>query len=286
MTRRAGLAAAAAAWLSGCSGAGVLNAFAGGGHEALENVAYGSDPRQRLDVYKPAALAGSAPPIVVFFYGGSWTRGERADYRFVGQALASAGAIVVIPDYRLSPQVRYPDFVRDSAAAVRWAFDHASEIGGSAGNVVVMGHSAGAYNAAMVVLDRRWLRDAGVPPALAPAGFVGLAGPYDFLPISDRDTRVAFNWPGTSPDTQPLSHVTAQAPRTLLIAAIKDTVVDPQRSTVGLGERLRAAGVDTEVKLYSRVNHVTLLAAVAEPLRWLAPVRADILGFLGLPQRG
>jgi acetyl esterase/lipase len=287
MTRRAGLAAAVAACLSGCSGAGVLNAFSGDRHEALENIAYGSDPRQRLDVYRPTApTSGDVPPIVVFFYGGTWTHGERADYRFVAEALASAGAIVVLPDYRLSPQVRYPDFVRDSAAAVRWAFEHAAEIGGSARNVVVMGHSAGAYNAAMVALDGRWLRDAGLAPDLNLAGFVGLAGPYDFLPIGDPETRVAFNWPATSPDTQPLSHVTSQAPRTLLLAAINDKVVNPQRSTVALGERLRAAGVDTEVKLYPRVSHVTLLAAVAQPLRWLAPVRADILDFLGLPQRG
>ena len=287
MTRRIGLVAAIGAWLSGCSGAGVLNAFAGGSYEAREGVAYGTDPRQRLDVYRPPATpSGSAPPpIVVFFYGGSWSRGERADYRFVGEALASAGAIVVIPDYRLSPQFRYPEFVRDSAAAVKWAFDHATEIGGSARNVVVMGHSAGGYNAAMVVLDRRWLDDAGLARENRPAAFIGLAGPYDFLPIIDRATQVAFSWPATAPDSQPIAHVSAQAPRTLLLAAIKDDLVNPQRSTVGLGERLNAAGVPTEVKLYPRVSHVTLLAAIAQPLRWLAPVREDILEFLGLPRR-
>ncbi len=286
MTRRIGLVTAIGAWLSGCSGAGVLNAVAGGRHESREGVSYGADPRQRLDVYSPSARpsGAAAPPVVVFFYGGSWTRGERADYRFVGEALASAGAIVVIPDYRLSPQFRYPEFVRDSAAAVKWAFDHAEEIGGSAQNVVVMGHSAGGYNAAMVVLDRRWLDDAGLARDYRPSAFIGLAGPYDFLPIVDRATQVAFSWPNTAPDSQPIVHVSAQAPRALLLAATKDDLVNPQRSTVGLGERLKAAGVATQVKLYSRVNHVTLLAAIAQPLRWLAPVREDILEFLGLPR--
>ena len=288
MTRRAGVVAAMGAWLSGCSGAGVLNALvAGERHETRQGIAYGADPRQQLDVYQPGPGAAPAkPPIVVFFYGGSWTRGERADYRFVGEALASAGAIVVIPDYRLSPEFRYPEFVRDSAAAVKWAFDHAAEIGGSPANVVVMGHSAGGYNAAMVALDRRWLDAAGLSRALAPAAFIGLAGPYDFLPIDNRDTQVAFSWPHTSPDSQPVAHVTAQAPRSLLLAAIKDDLVNPQRSTVGLGERLKAVGVQTQVKLYPRVNHITLLAAVAQPLRWLAPVRDDILSFLELPDRG
>ena len=285
MTRRGGLLAGAAALLSGCSGAGVLNAVAGKVHQGQQDIAYGKDPRQRLDVYQP--LAGNrpaAPPVVVFFYGGSWSKGERADYRFVGEALASAGAIVVIPDYRLSPGVRYPEFVRDSAAAVKWAFDHAAQLGGSPDNVVVMGHSAGGYNAAMVALDRRWLDGAGLAPQRKVAGWIGLAGPYDFLPIEDRQTQVAFRWPQTSRDTQPIVHVTATAPRTLLLAAITDSLVNPQRSTVGLGRALQAAGVPTKVELYPRVNHVTLLAAMAQPLRWLAPVWSEVLAFLGLPE--
>lgn len=287
MTRRSGLLAGAVALLSGCSGSGVLNAVAGDSHQGQQGVAYGADPRQKLDVYqpRPGAVAG-VPPVVVFFYGGSWSMGERADYRFVGEALASAGAIVVIPDYRLSPGIRYPEFVRDSAAAVKWAFDHAAEIGGSPDNVVVMGHSAGGYNAAMVALDRRWLDGAGLARERKLAGFIGLAGPYDFLPIGDQLTQVAFEWPRTTPDSQPIEHVGGSAPRTLLLAAINDNLVNPQRSTVGLGERLKAAGVPTQVMLYPRVNHVTLLGAMAQPLRWLAPVRADVLAFLGLPDRG
>lgn len=287
MTRRGGLLAGAAALLSGCSGAAVLNAVAGKDHQGRQDIAYGSDPRQKLDVYQPLAGKRPAPPpVVVFFYGGSWSRGERADYRFVGEALASAGAVVVIPDYRLSPGVRYPEFVRDSAAAVAWAFDHAAELGGSPDNVVVMGHSAGGYNAAMVALDRRWLDAAGLARERKLAGFIGLAGPYDFLPIENRETQVAFRWPETSPDTQPILHVTPQAPRTLLLAAIQDDLVNPQRSTVGLGRALQAAGVPTRVELYPRVNHVTLLASMAQPLRWLAPVRAEVLAFLGLAQGG
>ena len=287
MTRRVGVIAAAAAWLSGCSGAGVLNAFSGSAHEARQDVAYGNDARQHLDIYQPERSPGaSPPPIVVFFYGGSWSKGERADYRFVGEALAAAGAIVVVPDYRLSPQFRYPVFLQDSAAAVKWTFDHAPELGGRPENVVVMGHSAGGYNAAMLALDRRWLDAAGLPRERKLAGLIGLAGPYDFLPIDNRETQVAFEWPRTSPDTQPIAHVTGAAPRTFLGAAITDSLVNTQRSTVGLGERLTAAGVPTQVKLYSRVNHVTLLGAMAQPLRWLAPVREDVLDFLALPHRG
>lgn len=285
VTRRTGLVAALAAWLSGCSAAGVLNALVPtDSYSRREGIAYGPDPRHRLDVYRPLALDGAAaPPIVVFFYGGSWSRGERAEYRFVGETLASRGVIVVVADYRLSPAVRYPVFLQDSAAAVRWTFDHAAEIGGSPGNVVVMGHSAGAYNAAMLALDARWLRGAGVGADRKLAGWIGLAGPYDFLPIQNRETQVAFAWPDTPRDSQPIEHVSARAPRALLLAAAKDDLVNPQRSTVGLAVQLRAAGVPVTLKLYERVNHVTLLAALVKPLGWLAPVRAEVLAFLGLP---
>lgn len=285
MTRRTGVVAALAAWLSGCSGAGVLNSLVPADtYQGRQGVAYGPDPRQRLDVYQPLApVVSGPPPIVVFFYGGSWTKGERADFRFVGEALAARGVIVVVADYRLSPQYRYPVFLQDSAAAVKWAFDHAAELGGSAANVVVMGHSAGGYNAAMLALDPRWLRGAGLPADRKLAGWIGLAGPYDFLPIENRDTQVAFEWPNTPRDSQPIEHVTARSPRALLLAAEKDNLVNPQRSTVGMSVRLRAAGVPVTMKLYERVNHVTLLAAVAKPLDWLAPVRSEVLAFLGLP---
>ena len=81
-------------------------------YRRTQDLAYGPDARQRLDVYQPAAITQHAP-MVVFFYGGSWSSGERADYRFVGEALASSGIVAVVADYRLSPAVRYPAFVQD-----------------------------------------------------------------------------------------------------------------------------------------------------------------------------
>ena len=285
VTRRTGVVAAAGAWLSGCSAAGVLNALVPGDTYAVqEGLAYGPDPRHRLDVYKPLSPAPGAgpPPVCVFFYGGGWRHGRRADYRFVGEALASRGAIAVVADYRLSPEVRYPVFLQDCAGAVRWTFDHVDELGGAPSSVFLMGHSAGAYNAAMLALDARWLRSAGLGDDRALAGWIGLAGPYDFLPIENRQTQVAFGWPDTPRDSQPIEHVTARAPRALLVAAVKDDVVNPQRSSVGLAVQLRAAGVPITLRLYERVNHITLLAALAGPLDWLAPVRADVLAFLGL----
>ncbi len=141
-----------------------------------------------------------------------------------------------------------------------------------------MGHSAGAYNAAMMALDPRWL---GARRERL-AGFIGLAGPYDFLPIENPDTQRAFSWPNTPRESQPVGYVSAKAPRTLLIAANSDNLVNPLRNTVGLANRLKAAGVDTTLRRYDNVNHVTLIGAMAGPLRFLAPVRNDVLSFTGL----
>ncbi|MCZ2496871.1 alpha/beta hydrolase fold domain-containing protein [Xylophilus sp. Kf1] len=282
---RRGVLAAAAGFLSGCSGVQTLNALVPERDYRLDaGLPYGDDARQRIDIYRPQpdAMAGSArPPLVVFFYGGNWTHGERGDYRFVGEALASAGAVVAIPDYRLSPAVRYPTFLEDSARAVKWAVDHAEAYGADPARLVLMGHSAGGYNAAMLALDPRWLRAVGLSPSQVSA-WIGLAGPYDFLPIGEPMTQAAFRWPDTPADSQPLAHAGPQSPPALLLVAEKDETVDPERNSAAMAERLRQAGVSVSFRRYPRVSHATLVGAMGTPLRWLAPVRRDVLAFLGL----
>ena len=217
--------------------------------------------------------------MVVFFYGGSWSSGERADYRFVGEALASQGIVVLVADYRLSPVVRYPVFVQDSALAMRWALENAEKYGANPTRVFAMGHSAGAYNAAMLALDKRWLGAVGLSPDKL-AGWIGLAGPYDFLPIGDRKTQVAFEWPNTPASSQPMFHASSASPPALLIAPTDDSVVSTQRSTVSMARRLKSSGVRVESELYDSVGHVTLIAAMASVLRGRAPVLERVTGFV------
>jgi len=279
MARRTGVFGAIAALLSGCSALGALDAVvARGTYRGEQDIGYGPDARHRLDVYRPLQSQPGAP-LVVFFYGGSWSQGSREDYRFVGEALASNGIVTVVADYRLSPQVRWRDILADCALATRWAFDNAQLLGADPRRVFLMGHSAGAYNAAMLALDAQWLRAHGVQSARL-AGWIGMAGPYDFLPIGDRLTQVAFDWPGTPRESQPVAHVSAAAPRTLLIAATDDKVVSTQRSTLGLSERLRSAKVPVEVRLFDKLNHATVVGALAGPLTRLAPVRQEVLAFV------
>ena len=277
------------ALLTACSAVDVLNATVPDDtYRSKPDVAYGDLPRQKLDVYLPPqaladkALASGGAPMVVFFYGGSWSAGNRADYRFVGEALASQGVVVLVADYRLSPEVRYPVFVQDSALAVRWAFENAQKLGADAARIFVMGHSAGAYNAAMLALDKRWLGAVGLSPAKL-AGWIGLAGPYDFLPIGDRKTQIAFEWPNTPPDSQALFHAssaTAASPAALLLAPLNDNLVNTQRSTVGMANRLKSSGVRVQSELFDTVSHITIVAAMAPVLRGRAPVLERVLSFV------
>lgn len=274
------------ALLTACSALDVLNATVSTDtYRQFADLPYGDKHRQKLDVYMPSqtlgnkALVADASPMVVFFYGGSWSSGDRADYRFVGEALAAQGIVAVVADYRLSPEVRYPVFLQDSALATRWAFDNAQKYGADPTRIFVMGHSAGAYNAAMLALDKRWLGGVGLNPAKL-AGWIGLAGPYDFLPIGDRKTQVAFEWPGTPPDSQALFHASSASPPALLLAPEKDSLVNTQRSTVGMAERLKTSGVRVQSELYDTVSHVSIVATMASVLRSRAPVLERVTAFV------
>lgn len=270
--------------LTACAPVTVLNSLvAREGYLLTPSVSYGTLPRQRLDVYRPsAAQPPGGYPVAVFFYGGSWNSGERADYKFVAAALASRGVLTLVADYRLYPEVRYPEFLEDSAKALAYGLEQAEALGGNPKRVFVMGHSAGAYNAAMLAFDARWLRPTGHSPAEL-AGFIGLAGPYDFLPITNPDARPVFFHPNYPPGTQVFEHLSAAAPKAFLGAARTDDLVNPQRNTVGLATHLQALGRPVTLHLYDRVNHVTLAGAFAAPLRWLAPVLDDVVAFINAP---
>ncbi len=239
-----------------------------------EGIAFGAGPRLKLDVYAPRAAARRPRPVIVFLYGGSWNSGRRQGYGFAGRALAAQGFVVLVPDHRLVPEVRYPDFLRDCAEAVRWARREAGRYGGDGGRIVLVGHSAGAYNAAMLALDPALL--GGDRAAIR--GFAGLAGPYDFLPLDDPSTIAAFGQWRPLAATQPVGLAAAGAPPALLLHGTGDTRVKPRHSP-SLAARLEAVGADVRLKLYPGIGHVEILAAVAIPFRRRAPVLADVARF-------
>ncbi len=276
---------ALAAGLTACAPLTAYNALVPvdrGANAAASDIAYGPHPRQRLDVYAPSG-DDRGRPVVVVFYGGSWNSGSKRDYAFLGAALASRGLIAVIADYRLVPEVRFPAFLDDGALAVVWARQHARSFGGDAERLFLLGHSAGAYNAVMLALDARYLQKAGAPVS-AIKGVVGLAGPYDFLPLDIDVTRAAFANAEDLALTQPINLVTSRAPRMLLATGAGDTTVYP-RNSIRLAARLKESGVPATLRSYPGIGHIGILLALSLPFRGNAPVLDDIARFISMEPR-
>lgn len=261
-----------------CSPVDLLNVLSpDSGVVTTRDVAYGDGPRNRLDVYAPADARDA--PTVVFFYGGSWQEGAKADYAFVARALARDGIVVIVPDYRVYPAVKFEGFMRDGAAAVGWAARHARAYGGDPSRLVLMGHSAGAHIAALLSLDARWLGAVGLDPHSAIAGMVGLAGPYDFLPIEDPVLQTIFGPPARLADTQPINFVDGSNPPMFLATAAEDTTVRP-RNTAALADKVRARGGPVQTRTYAGLDHRTLIGVVSPPLGRLAPVLGEVSAFI------
>ncbi|HEX2763225.1 MAG TPA: alpha/beta hydrolase [Allosphingosinicella sp.] len=245
-----------------------------GSIRAAAGLAYDDGPRHLFDLYRPRRRSATGLPLLVFLYGGSWASGRRQDYEFAGRAFASRGFVVAVPDYRLVPEAHFPDFVADAAAAVTQAARIACDHGGDPRRIVLAGHSAGAYIAAMLALDPQWLGRA----RQAVRGFIGLAGPYDFLPLDGPATRAAFGRAEDLKATQPVRFAAPDSPPALLLHGAGDRTVRP-RNSERLAAALAKAGEDARVKIYPRIGHSDILTALALPLRGRAPVLADSAAF-------
>ncbi|EDX79420.1 MAG: alpha/beta hydrolase [Alphaproteobacteria bacterium] len=277
MTRRGLLAPIAGLMAAACSPLGLLNSLGprdGGVRRVARDIAYGDDPRQRLDLYAPTAPG--TYPVLVFFYGGGWDSGSRDLYGWAAQALAAQGFVVALPDYRVVPQVVFPAFIEDAAVATAKAADVAAAYGGDPERVGVLGHSAGAHLALMISLDRRYMQAVDRPGLIRAAA--GLAGPYDFLPFDVGASRNAF---GRAPDptlTQPVTFVRPDAPPIWLGHGTADVVVHAEDTTI-LDQRMKAVGGRSEAKLYPGLDHADLIATFSPLFRKKATILADVTGF-------
>ncbi|MFM7348961.1 MAG: alpha/beta hydrolase [Erythrobacter sp.] len=248
-----------------------------GSYPAATGVPFGTYG-QSLDIWAPNDQRGAPLPVVIFWYGGGWAKGDRASYAFAGRALAKEGFLVVIPDYRKVPQVRFPAFLDDGAEALRWVQDNVAQYQGDPARVAVMGHSAGAYQAVMLALDAKRLAAAGVAPDFIKAG-VGLSGPYDFHPFtSDRAIAAFSEWPRPE-ETQPITFARADAPALLLATSDGDETVRVKNAN-NLGAKLKALGAAVEVKNYGPLTHEEVVMALSVPFRSKGPVLTDSVAFL------
>ncbi len=231
----------------------------------------------KLDIYRPKNASNA--PVVVFYYGGRWEFGKRQDYRWFGEALARNGFVAILPDYRKYPQVKLDGFMTDAANALAWSFEHASEYGGDPNDVFVMGHSAGAHLALMLATNAQWMAPHRIKPTQL-AGAVGLAGTYNFLPLTADDMIGMF---GSTPDeqarSQPINFVDGDEPTMLLLHGSADKTVWPMNSTT-LAQAVNAKGGRAEVKIYPDVTHAGILLSVSPTFRGKASALEDSVKFI------
>jgi acetyl esterase/lipase len=265
-----------AAFLAGCS-PGLLNIFVpSGGYTIRHDIPFGSDPAQKLDIYIPDGLTKPAP-VLIFFFGGSWQDGDKDGYRWVGQTFASHGIVTVIANYRLYPPALYPSFVEDGALALRYVHNEIAKDGGDPGRVFVSGHSAGAYNAIMLAANPKFVRDAGGDLSWI-RGAIGIAGPYDFLPITDPKLITIFGG-ANNPATQPITYVDGKRPPMLLVDGTDDKTVDPGNAT-RMAAKLKANGSEVQTILYPGIGHIGIILSLAPGFRGKTTLESDMVQFI------
>ena len=262
---------------SACSPVGVMNALIpSGGYRSYPDIAYQQGEERVLDLYVPAH--GHSRGVVVFFYGGSWESGHRQDYRFVAEALTARGYSVVIPDYRKYPDVVFPAFVEDAAAAVAWVHRHIAEYGGDPGRIFVAGHSAGAHLAALLALDPHYLQAQGMSP-MDLRGMIGLAGPYDFLPLQTARLNAVFPGEHLQFLSQPVNVLQTPNPPLLLLVGLKDNTVLP-RNSESLAQHIQRAGGKAELRYFNDYGHINMVLKLARPFRGDGHLLETIVEFM------
>lgn len=211
------------------------------------DVTYGKHPRQKLDVYIPKSAAGA--PVLVFFHGGAWKHGDKNMHYFVGESFASEGIVTLIPNYRLYPEVEFPEFMNDAAHAVHWAREHVAQYGGDPNHIVIAGHSAGGHIASLLGTDQRYLGTEKRPPWLR--GVISLSGVVDspilpsFRPIFKGHTRK---------QVMPIEFVDRDDPPFLLVQGDLDCLVY-SRQARSFESELRKSKVKVQTSYHKTAGH-------------------------------
>ena len=265
--------------LVGCTGTGAKIANAptyDGSLKKTGDILYNPTTKQALDIYTDSKAGADKRPVVMFIYGGRWEGGDKADYRFLADALVKKGYLVVIPDYRKYPEVKFPGFVEDTAKAIAWTKANIAAYGGDESQLFLMGHSAGAHIASLLVTDMHYLQAVGMKPTDLRA-FAGLAGPYSFTP-DEKDLKDMFGPPENYPNMQATTFVSGKEPPVLLLWGDADDAVG-RFNLEKMQAALKAKGASVQSKIYPGISHVEIVGAFSRIWRGKAPVVDDVDAF-------
>ena len=257
--------------LAGCSAAGILNGITPSStFDRDRGVAYGEGERAVMDIYRAEDPRPDAPTLV-FVHGGSWSEGDKNIYKFLAEGFTKEGFDVVVPNYRLYPEARYPDMVVDTGAAARAAVE---AFGGR--DVVLIGHSAGAYNVLMAAMAPDV---SGVDVCGTVAGVISLAAPTGAYPLTDEPFVTIFPDRFGGADA-PVNRVEgARLPPVMLVNGLDDTTVGPKNVEV-LGAKMEAAGLRVQSKLYDGMDHIDAVRVLSRHFDGDSPLKGDMIAFI------
>lgn len=225
-------------------------------HPIIEDIKYGVQPWQKLDIYP--AQTNEAAPVIIFVHGGSWRHGRKDQYRFAADAFIRKGYTVVMPDYIKYPskEARFPSFAEDLASATAWVKNNISEHNGDSSNLFLAGHSAGAHTVAILAADSQYLTSVGLTESDIKA-VAGIAGPYSFIPDWEV-TKTVFGPESRYPLMDVFNYIDGNEPPTILLHSSSDSQVG-QYNTDGLHERMKAKGVDVQKVIYQGPSHIDMV---------------------------
>lgn len=270
------------------------------GLDVFRNLPYGTDPQQRLDIFRSGGSESKGLSVLVYFHGGGWISADKKIYSGICASLSGFGYVIFNVNYRLAPANRFPAQLQDAAQAIAWIHSNAVRYGGDSSKIVLAGDSAGAQIAswyASALYKEALFASAGINRRLPPNCLRGLLlfyGVYDFDTVLDapfpfiRIYAKSFlgadrqEYATNSQLASPIKHVAENLPPVFLCAGQRDGLY---AQTIAYAEALDKNGVSCSRLLFSKAQRAghgflffrwlstskTAFAAAGEFLRGLTP---------------
>ena len=243
--------------------------------ENEEHLAYGLKARNRLDLYR-TKNPKKQKPLIVFVHGGSWQHGNKRDYLFIGETFAREGFDVAVINYQLAPENIFPAFVDDLAQAIHYLNQNKVKLNISTDNMILMGHSAGAFNVMSVVYSAQSQNFKYKDQIKA---IVGLAGPYHFDYVGDPLSEHAFDHKISYQQVMPYYFIEPNQIKHYLLVAEQDQVVE-RKNALDLDIALRQKGNHSHIAVIPKTGHITIVATLASLMSHYFKTKRTILHFL------
>ena len=243
--------------------------------EKEEHLAYGLKARNRLDLYR-TKNPKKQKPLIVFVHGGSWQHGNKRDYLFIGETFAREGFDVAVINYQLAPENIFPAFVDDLAQAIHYLNQNKVKLNISTDNMILMGHSAGAFNVMSVVYSAQSQNFKYKDQIKA---IVGLAGPYHFDYVGDPLSEHAFDHKISYQQVMPYYFIEPNQIKHYLLVAEQDQVVE-RKNARDLDIALRQKGNHSHIAVIPKTGHITIVATLASLMSHYFKTKRTILHFL------